>query len=115
MPSQCPNCFQQFGDVPGLAGKSLACPSCHQEFVFAELFQSALLRPAPILRRKSSYSGIMWAMGIATLCWLLSLGLVLLLPQQGGFWPWCIGATVVYASAISILGVNFALKARCRR
>ena len=57
----------------------------------------------------------MWAMGIATLCWLLSLGLVLLLPQPGGFWLWCIGATVVYASAIAILGVNFALSLKFRR
>jgi hypothetical protein len=115
MPSQCPNCFQQFGDVPSLAGKSLACPSCHQDFVFAKLFEPAVVRPAPILRRKTSYSGTMWAMGITTLCWLLSLGLLSLLPHQGEFWTWCIGATIVYVGAISILGVNFAIKARCRR
>jgi hypothetical protein len=114
MPSHCPHCSQQFGDVPSLVGKSIDCPSCHGQFVFAALPQSELVKPVPTLRRTSNHSMTMWAMGIATLCWLMSPVIGLLLASQSGFWLWCIGATVLYAGAIAILGVNFFLKLNSR-
>ncbi len=114
MPSHCPHCSQQFGDVPSLAGKSIDCPSCHRQFVFAALPQSDLVRPVATLRRKSNHSMTMWAMGIASLCWLMSLGIGLRLSSQGGLWFWCIRATVLYAGAMAILGVNYFLKLKSR-
>ena len=56
----------------------------------------------------------MWAMGIATLGWLISPALGILLSSQGGFWFWCIGATVLYAGAMAILGVNYFLQFKSR-
>jgi len=114
MPSQCPHCSQQFGDVPGLAGKSLACPSCRREFVFTELL-AELVRPVPVPRRQGNRSGIMWVMGIATLCWLLSPGIGFVLPHYGGFWFWFIRATALYAGAMAILVVRFFLSRPFRR
>jgi hypothetical protein len=114
MPSHCPYCSQPFGDVPRLAGKSIDCPSCHREFVFTPVPQSELVGPVPALRRKSNHSLTMWAIGIATLCWLMSPGVGYLLSSQSGFWFWCIGATVLYAGAMAILGVTLLLKLKSR-
>lgn len=114
MPSHCPHCSQQFGDVPSLAGKSIDCPSCHRQFVYAALPPPELVRPVPIPRRKSNRLMTMWAMGIATLCWLMSPGIGILLSSQGGFWFVCIGATVLYAGAMAILSVNYFLELKSR-
>jgi hypothetical protein len=54
-------------------------------------------------------------MGIATLCWLLTLGITLQLSPEGEFWRWCLGATFVYTCAMAILGVNFTLSLKSRR
>jgi hypothetical protein len=58
---------------------------------------------------------MMWAMGIATLCWLLAQGIALQLSPEDEFWRWCLGATVVYACAMAILGATFTLSLKSRR